>query len=73
MDEVSHIIDATIVRIMKARKRMKGTELMAEVTLFMMDLYKISVMTVFKSRYESLIEREYMKRDENDNQYFIYT
>jgi len=68
--ERQNIIDSVIVRIMKARKTEKHNELMAEVmkqiTMFLPQPQMI------KSRIESLIEREYLKRDEDNKGIYIY-
>jgi hypothetical protein len=68
--ERMNILDAVIVRIMKARKTEKHTQLVEDV---------IKQVTMFlpqpawiKMRIESLIEREYLKRDENDRAKYIY-
>jgi hypothetical protein len=68
--ERQNIIDAVIVRIMKARKSEKKLELetnvMKQIIMFVPDPAMI------KQRIESLIEREYLKRDDTDKSKFIY-
>ena len=68
--ERQNILDAVIVRIMKARKTLKHTELIEnvikQVTMFLPQPKMI------KERIESLIERDYLKRDENDKALYIY-
>lgn len=68
--ERQNIIDAVVVRIMKARKTEKHNQLledvMRQITIFMPQPQMI------KQRIESLIEREYLKRDENDRGKYIY-
>lgn len=68
--ERQNIIDAVIVRIMKARKTDKHNSLMEDVirqiTIFMAQPQMI------KQRIESLIEREYLKRDDADRSKYIY-
>jgi len=63
-------IDATIVRILKARKRLAHQELVGEVIHqirhFAPDSKQI------RQRVEGLIEREYLKRDENNPKYYVY-
>lgn len=68
--ERMNILDAVIVRIMKARKTEKHIQLIEDV---------IKQVTMFlpqpawiKARIESLIEREYLKRDDNDRAKYIY-
>jgi hypothetical protein len=68
--ERQNIIDAAIVRIMKSRKTEKHVQLMEEV------IRQISVFKpqpqMIKERIESLIEREYLKRDDADRTIYIY-
>jgi hypothetical protein len=68
--ERQNIIDAVIVRVMKARKTEKHLQLMEDcikqINIFMPDPQMI------KQRIESLIEREYLKRDESDRSKYIY-
>jgi hypothetical protein len=68
--ERQNIIDAVIVRIMKARKTEKHNQLledvMKQITIFMPQPQMI------KQRIESLIEREYLKRDDVDRAKYIY-
>jgi cullin 3 len=68
--ERQNIIDAVIVRIMKARKTEKHNQLMEDV------IKQISIFLpqpqMIKQRIESLIEREYLKRDEADRAKYIY-
>lgn len=68
--ERRNIIDAVVVRIMKARKTEKHNQLledvMRQITIFMPQPQMI------KQRIESLIEREYLKRDDADRSKYIY-
>jgi len=68
--ERQNIIDAVVVRIMKARKTEKHNQLMEDVirqiSMFMAQPQMI------KQRIESLIEREYLKRDDGDRSKYIY-
>lgn len=68
--ERRNIIDAVVVRIMKARKTEKHNQLledvMKQITIFMPQPQMI------KQRIESLIEREYLKRDDADRSKYIY-
>ena len=64
-----HLIDAAIVRIMKARKTMSHVDLSGEV----MNQLKFPAKGVdVKKRIESLIEREYMERVEGDSSRYNY-
>jgi hypothetical protein len=64
------MIDAALVRTMKARKRLSHNDLIAEachqITLFQPQP------RVIKSRIESLIEREYLERSEDDSNVYQY-
>jgi len=68
--ERQNIIDAVVVRIMKARKTEKHNQLIEDV------IKQISIFMpqpqMIKQRIESLIEREYLKRDEADRTKYIY-
>ena len=62
-------MDATIVRIMKSRKRVAHSELLSE----LMVQLKFPARTAdLKKRIESLIERDYLQRDPNDSSWFNY-
>jgi len=64
-----YLIDAAVVRIMKARKTIDHRSLMAEV----MNQLKFPATAVdIKKRVESLIEREYMERCEGDRSRYNY-
>ena len=62
-------VDATIVRVMKARKRLAHTLLMAEL---MAQLRFPASAADLKKRIESLIEREYLERDPDDTSFYKY-
>ena len=72
-DEVSRdrlaVLDSVIVRILKARKRMAHTALMAEV---LQQLRWPAKPGDIKKRIEGLIDREYMERDSDDAQVYNY-
>lgn len=62
-------VDAAIVRIMKSRKTLGHTQLMGE----LMSQLKFPAKPVdLKKRIESLIEREYLERDEDDSSRYNY-
>lgn len=67
--ERSHQIDAYLVRIMKTRKTLQHSALISEVYNQLRFPYKTADI---KRRIESLIEREYIERDENNPQTYIY-
>ena len=64
------VLEACIVRIMKSRKQLGHTELISEI------LRQITTFTPeqkrIKQAIESLIEREYLKRDEDNSKLYTY-
>lgn len=69
LEDRLHIIDAAIVRIMKSRKSIKHQQLMADVLL---QLHFAAQAADIKKRIASLIEREYMARQEDDTAMYVY-
>jgi cullin-4 len=64
-----YLIDAVLVRIMKARKTITHQELIPQV----LEQVKVPAQpSDVKKRIESLIEREYMERDEKDRNRYNY-
>jgi cullin-4 len=62
-------VDAAIVRVMKSRKSLKHNLLLAE----LFEQLKFPAKPAdLKKRIESLIDREYMERDENDATNYLY-
>jgi len=70
-EDRKHEIEACIVRIMKARKHMNHNQLVAEVVDQLNKRFQPSPI-VIKKRIEGLIEREYMKRSDQDRKLYIY-
>ena len=66
-----HALDAAIVRILKARKSLSHSELIAEVIRALQGRFTPQPSDI-KGRLESLIEREYMKRDEANLSLYHY-
>jgi cullin 3 len=66
-----HLVEAAIVRIMKARKSLGHNELIAEVTRQLSVRFNASPQFV-KKRIESLIEREYLERALDDHRVYNY-
>jgi len=66
-----HLVEAAIVRIMKARKALGHNELFAEVTRQLSVRFNPSPQFV-KKRIESLLEREYLERSESDHRLYSY-
>ncbi|KAF9150333.1 Cullin-4 [Linnemannia schmuckeri] len=62
-------VDAAIVRIMKTRKQLSHTHLISE----LFDQLKFAIKpTDLKKRIESLIDRDYLERDKNDQSLYKY-
>eukprot|EP00599_Poterioochromonas_sp_BG-1_P011676 CAMPEP_0173157644 /NCGR_PEP_ID=MMETSP1105-20130129/15763_1 /TAXON_ID=2985 /ORGANISM="Ochromonas sp., Strain BG-1" /LENGTH=649 /DNA_ID=CAMNT_0014075179 /DNA_START=281 /DNA_END=2230 /DNA_ORIENTATION=+ len=66
-----HLVEAAIVRIMKSRKTVSHNELIAEVTKQIVSRFSPSPQFI-KRRIESLIEREYLQRNETDSRLYNY-
>jgi len=64
-------IEAAIVRIMKARKRLDINTIVTEVTKQLSSRF-LPNPHVVKKRIESLIEREFIERDADDRRFFRY-
>jgi cullin 3 len=70
-EDRKHEIEAAIVRIMKARKRMSHAQLVAEVTEQLKTRFLPSPV-IIKKRIEGLIEREYLARTPDDRKMYTY-
>ena len=66
----SHAVDAALVRVMKARKKLSYNDLRLEVITFMRTFKPDDAM--IEKRVASLIEREYLERDSKDENLIIY-
>jgi cullin 3 len=66
-----HLCEATVVRIMKARKHAKHNDLIAEVTRQLNQRFFPQPQFIKKS-IESLLEREYLERNANDARMYTY-
>eukprot|EP00878_Enallax_costatus_P014463 GHUV01015127.1.p1 GENE.GHUV01015127.1~~GHUV01015127.1.p1 ORF type:complete len:678 (+),score=256.68 GHUV01015127.1:760-2793(+) len=64
-------IEAAIVRIMKARKRLDHNSVVSEVTRQLAARF-LPNPAVIKKRIESLIEREFLERDPTDRKVYVY-
>ena len=64
-------IEAAIVRIMKARKKVEHNDLISQVLEQLGSKFKPSVIVV-KKRIEALIEREYLERDLKERSFYNY-
>jgi cullin 1 len=65
-----YLIDSLIVRIMKTRKTMNHHNLISEVLSQLIN-FKVEIKYI-KQRIESLIEREFLERDENQKDFYNY-
>jgi cullin 3 len=70
-EDRKHIIEAAIVRIMKARRVLDYNSIITEVTRQMSGRF-VPVATDIKKRIESLIEREFIERDASDRKMYRY-
>ena len=68
--ERQEFLEALIVRIMKAKKTLHLNALMEEI-MSQVTLFQVQP-NLIKERIESLIEREYLKRDDTDRNLFVY-
>nr|CAG4718449.1 unnamed protein product [Naegleria fowleri] len=70
-EERKYVIDAALVRIMKARKVLKYQELMTE-TIKQLSSHFLPDPKLIKKRVEDLIAREYLERDAKDSSTIQY-
>lgn len=68
--ERQFVLEAIIVRIMKARKTERHEALIAEV-IRQVSLFSPQPVMI-KEAIERLIEKEYLKRDDDDRKLYIY-
>lgn len=66
-----HLVEASIVRIMKSRKSLHHNDLIAEVSR-QLSVRFVPSPPFIKQRIESLIEREYLERDDHDRRVYKY-
>jgi len=70
-EDRKHLIEAAVVRVMKARNRLQHNNLVSEVIKQLSSRFNPPV-NVIKKRIESLIEREYLERDKTDRRVYVY-
>jgi len=70
-EERRHLVEAAVVRIMKARKQLHHNELIAEVTK-QLQVRFVPTPQFIKKRIEGLIEREYLERNEDNHRLYMY-
>jgi cullin-4 len=66
-----HYLDAAIVRVMKARKQLTYEQIKFE-TIEAVRRHFVPDVTSIKQRIDSLVEQEYLRRDEEDRNIFFY-
>ena len=66
-----HYLDAAIVRVMKARKQLTYEQIKFE-TIEAVRRHFVPDVTSIKQRIDSLVEQEYLRRDEEDRNLFFY-
>lgn len=66
-----HLLDAAIVRLMKAKKQMTYRQILNE-TVTAVEKHFMPDVSMIKERITSLTEQEYMRRDEDDMNLYIY-
>jgi len=66
-----HLVEAAVVRIMKARKSLHHNDVIAEVTKQLSTRF-VPTPQFIKKRIESLIEREYLERASSDRRVYMY-
>nr|CAD2190789.1 unnamed protein product [Meloidogyne enterolobii] len=65
------VLETVIVRIMKARKKLKHDDLVSEVTSQLNSRFVVKSRMI-KSSIEQLIKEDYLKRSDNDNNLYEY-
>ena len=70
-DDRRHLIEATIVRVMKARKRLEHNSLTSEVMKVLSSIFQPTPLMI-KQKIEGLIEKDYMMRDSDDRKVYVY-
>lgn len=66
-----NLLEATIVRIMKTRKRIEHNELVSETMRIVNQIFQPN-QQIIKQRIESLMEKEFLQRDPTDMKFYNY-
>jgi len=69
LQDRKYLVDAAIVRTMKARRRLTHAELTQEVIRILRFPLDIEVL---RQRIASLIENDYMENDQTDTRFYLY-
>jgi cullin 3 len=70
-DDRRHLIEATVVRVMKARKKMEHNQLISEVMKVLVNIFQPTSLMI-KQKIEGLIEKDYLMRDPDDRRVYLY-
>ncbi|KAI1719038.1 cullin family domain-containing protein [Ditylenchus destructor] len=70
-DDRKYEVEAAIVRVLKTRKQITHSDLFQEVSKQLKSRFGLEA-SLLKSRIESLIDREYLERDEDNNNVYKY-
>ena len=70
-EDRKHMVEAIIVKVMKTRRKIEHNALIAEATKILSQKFNPDP-TMIKKRIESLIDREYMERDQEDRRFYKY-
>ena len=70
-DDRKYQIEATIVRVMKAKKRLSYNEIVVEVTSQVKNRFTPTPADI-KKYIENLLEKEFIRRDPNDRKVYVY-
>jgi len=70
-EERKHVIESAIIRVMKSRRELEHPNLIVEVCKLLSHRFTPDIKNV-KKRIESLIERDYLERDERNINLYRY-
>jgi cullin 4 len=66
-----HYLDAAIVRVMKSKKELSYEQLKTAI-IEAVKSHFVPEVPIIKQRIQSLVEQEYLKRDEDDMNMYVY-
>ena len=70
-EDRKHLVDASIVRIMKSRRTLEHTQLVVETTRQLTQRFQPDPQ-IIKQRIETLIDRDYLRRSDSDRKMYEY-